>query len=171
MLTFFLDFDIQNGAFTVEGVLQSWEFILGNASQLDTGFIALQHDLYQQSVEVATGYILPDAIAQNFDIGPVISCLNQPLENSYIETNDNSTNPPVAEGEHRYMFKFRRLLISFVGSGVVTLTSGAPGSAEQTGSSGSGGDSDGTVGLNAMLGAAALACAAGGALMLLDIVF
>ncbi|KAF8922250.1 hypothetical protein CPB85DRAFT_1266590 [Mucidula mucida] len=130
------DFDIQSGLFTPEGVLQSWEFILGNASKLDTGFIALEHDLYQQTVEIASGYILPDAIAQGFDITPIVNCINQPLANAYIETNDNSTNPPAASG-----------------SGVVTLSSGAAGSAQETGASGSG-DSDSAIskGMSAVLG-------------------
>jgi len=66
-------------------------------STMDTGFIVLEHDLFQQSVEVATGYILPDALARNspkLTLQPVITCLGQPLANAYIETNDNKTNPP-----------------------------------------------------------------------------
>jgi hypothetical protein len=80
--------------------LQNWENILGNATTRNTGFIALEHDLFQQSVEVATGYILPDALAHKppFNIQPVITCLKKPLANAYIETNDNKTNPPVASG-------------------------------------------------------------------------
>lgn len=71
---------------------------MGNVSTLNTGFIVLEHDLFQQSVEIATGYILPDALARTpkLTLEPVITCLNQPLANAYIETNDNSTNPPPA---------------------------------------------------------------------------
>ncbi|KIY67441.1 carbohydrate esterase family 4 protein [Cylindrobasidium torrendii FP15055 ss-10] len=144
------DFDIQNGAITVEGVLQEWNYIMNNASTLDTGFITLEHDLYQQTVEVSTGYILPDAIAQDYKLKTVVDCLNQPLENAYVETNDNKTNPPAASG-----------------SGVVTLSSGAPGSAQATGA-GSSGDSsggDGAMGLNvgasAALGMSIVALVAG----------
>lgn len=75
----------------------NWEYILGNASTLNTGFIVLEHDLFQQSVEIATGYILPDALARTspkLTLQPVITCLNQPLANAYVETNNNSTNPP-----------------------------------------------------------------------------
>jgi hypothetical protein len=57
----------------------------------------LEHDLFQQSVDVATGYILPDAIAHQFDIKPVISCLNMTMQDAYIELNDNSTNPPLID--------------------------------------------------------------------------
>ena len=71
---------------------------MSNVSTLNTGFIVLEHDLFQQSVEIATGYILPDALARTpkLTLQPVITCLNQPLANAYIETNDNSTNPPPA---------------------------------------------------------------------------
>jgi hypothetical protein len=91
------DFNIHNGQTTVQQVLKNWENILGNATTKSTGFIVLEHDLFEETVEVATGYILPDALAHNppFAIQPVIECLNQPIANAYIETNDNTTNPPV----------------------------------------------------------------------------
>lgn len=67
---------------------------------MDTGFIVLEHDLFPQSVDMATGYILPDAIAHEpkFDIKPIINCLNKPMSDAYVETNDNSTNPPPVAG-------------------------------------------------------------------------
>lgn len=73
---------------------------MGNATTMNSGFIVLEHDLFQQSVEVATGYILPDALAHQpaFRIEPVISCLNKPLKDAYVETNDNATNPPIGGG-------------------------------------------------------------------------
>jgi len=88
------DFNIAGGTITVQQVLQNWEQIIGNATQINTGFIVLEHDLFQQTVDLATGYILPDGIAHNFNIKPVISCLNMPLSDAYIETNNNQTNPP-----------------------------------------------------------------------------
>lgn len=71
---------------------------MGNVTSLNTGFIVLEHDLFQQSVEIATGYILPDALARTpkLTLQPVISCLSLPLSDAYIETNDNKTNPPPA---------------------------------------------------------------------------
>jgi peptidoglycan/xylan/chitin deacetylase (PgdA/CDA1 family) len=90
------DFNIAGGSVSVGQVLQNWEQIIGNATTMSTGFIVLEHDLFQQSVDVATGYILPDALAHSFNIKPVISCLHMPLTNAYIETNDNTTNPPKA---------------------------------------------------------------------------
>ncbi|THH17399.1 hypothetical protein EW146_g3392 [Bondarzewia mesenterica] len=112
------DFNIHGGTTTVQQVLQNWENILGNASIINTGFIVLEHDLFQQTVEVATGYILPDALAHQpaFRIEPVITCNNLPMSDAYIETNDNTTNPPAVSA-----------------SVVATLSSGAPGSAQATG--------------------------------------
>jgi hypothetical protein len=78
--------------------MQNWYWIMGNASKLSTGFIVLEHDLFQQSVEIATGYILPDALARTpkLTLQPVITCLGMTLADAYIETNDNKTNPPPA---------------------------------------------------------------------------
>ena len=91
-----LDFYIHGGTTTVYKVLQNWNNILGNATTLSTGFIVLEHDLFEESVEVATGYILPDALAHNppFSIKPVSDCLKLSLADAYIETNDNKTHPP-----------------------------------------------------------------------------
>lgn len=95
--------------------------ILRGSQTLDTGFIVLEHDLFQQTVEMATGYILPEAIAAKLNIMPIISCLHMPLTNAYLETNDNETNP----------------LPTAVGS--MTLQKVAPtGSSAQTGSSNTG---------------------------------
>ncbi|KAG5644308.1 hypothetical protein DXG03_008726 [Asterophora parasitica] len=111
------DFDIHGGLTTVEHVLQNWEDILSNATSRNSGFIVLEHDLFQQAVEVATGYMLPDALAHDppFTIQPVVYCLNKPLKDAYIQTNDNKTNPPAQSGV------------------AVTLSPGAPGSLQATG--------------------------------------
>ncbi|EAU93143.2 chitin deacetylase [Coprinopsis cinerea okayama7 len=90
------DFNIHNGVTPVSKVLQNWQNILSSAQGLDHGFIVLEHDLFQESVEVATGYILPDALAHNppFSIQPVVQCLGRSMGDAYIETNNNKTNPP-----------------------------------------------------------------------------
>jgi hypothetical protein len=120
------DFNIHAGTITSQQVLQNWEYILGNSTTIDTGFIVLEHDLFQQTVEIATGYILPDAIASTnpkFDIKPVISCLNKPMQDAYIETNDNKTNSQPAVSP----------------SGAVTaISSGASGSPQATGGASNG---------------------------------
>jgi len=76
-------------------VLDNFANILASAPALNTGFIILEHDLYQQTVDLAIGYILPNALSQpQFTLKSIISCLNKPLSDAYIETNNNSTNPP-----------------------------------------------------------------------------
>ena len=59
-----------------------------------------RHDLWQQTVQIAVGYILPDALAfqPKLTIEPIIQCIHQPMSNAYIETNDNSSNPPLISG-------------------------------------------------------------------------
>jgi len=89
------DFDIHGGITNVQQVIANWENIMQNAQTLKTGFIVLEHDLFQQTVEVATGYILPDALARKpaLNITTVNTCLNRPPGDAYLETNDNTTNP------------------------------------------------------------------------------
>jgi len=130
------DFNIHSGTTSVQQVLQNWEYILGNATTMNKGFIVLEHDLFQQTVQVATGYILPDALAHNpkFTIQPVVTCLNKPMRDAYIETNDNKTNPQPAN-------------------------SGAPGSVQATGGGASGGGNSGgcsSLAAGAAMGAVAL---------------
>ncbi|KAG7099544.1 hypothetical protein E1B28_001378 [Marasmius oreades] len=110
------DFNVHSGMTTSAQVLNNWNSILGNASTMDHGFIVLQHDLFQETVDIATGYILPDAMKQGLQIKPVVSCLNKPMSDAYTETNDNKTNPPPVSA-----------------TTVATLTAGAPGSAQATG--------------------------------------
>jgi hypothetical protein len=89
------DFNINSGITTVQQVLANWEGIMQNVQTMSTGFIVLEHDLFLQSVEVATGYILPDALARKpaLNITTVNTCLNRPPGDAYLETNDNTTNP------------------------------------------------------------------------------
>ena len=57
------------------------------APTLTTGFIVLAHDLYQQSVDLAVGYILPDAIASTnpkFNITSIIECQHMPLAYAFV---------------------------------------------------------------------------------------
>ncbi|KAG8774003.1 chitin deacetylase [Ceratobasidium sp. 428] len=76
-----------------EVVLSSFETILTKANSLNSGFIVLSHDLYQQTVDLATGYIIPDALARGFHLENIISCLKKPLSEAYIETSSNATSP------------------------------------------------------------------------------
>lgn len=92
-------------------MLQNWGNILGNVTTISNGFIVLEHDLLMQMVDLATGYILPDALAFQppLKIEPVIQCLNKPFGDAYLETNDNSSNPlPVATSKFLPLQFFRR---------------------------------------------------------------
>ncbi|KAH8120659.1 glycoside hydrolase/deacetylase [Phellopilus nigrolimitatus] len=97
------DFNINGGTISSSEVIQNFNQILGNASTIDTGFIVLEHDLFQETVELATGYIIPEALAfqPKLTVEPVITCQNKPLSDAYIETNNNSTNPPASVSECR----------------------------------------------------------------------
>jgi len=93
------DFDTNDwhipAGYPVNQVIDNFETILTDAKQLNTGFIVLEHDLYQQTVDLAIGYILPNALAsKSFAMKSIIYCLHKPLEDAYIETNNNATNPP-----------------------------------------------------------------------------
>ncbi|RDX56198.1 hypothetical protein OH76DRAFT_1338011 [Lentinus brumalis] len=89
------DFNIAGGTTNAEQVLNNWHSIVNNATQIDTGFIVLEHDLFQQTVEIAKDYILPDALAHQppFKIEPIVSCLGLPLSDAYVETNNNKSHP------------------------------------------------------------------------------
>ncbi|EJD04398.1 glycoside hydrolase/deacetylase [Fomitiporia mediterranea MF3/22] len=97
------DFSIPAGTISSSQVIQNFNQIMGNATTINTGFIVLEHDLFEQTVELATGYILPEALAHQppFKIEPVITCLGKSLSDAYVETNDNSTNPPPSGSEFR----------------------------------------------------------------------
>jgi hypothetical protein len=89
------DWHIPSGV-SVDTVVESFDTILQTANTLNTGFIVLAHDLYQQTVELATGYILPSALAArnpSFNLMPIITCQHKPLGDAYVETNNNQTNP------------------------------------------------------------------------------
>ena len=128
---YLIDYNIHGGLTTVQQVLNNWDSITNNATSMNNGFIVLEHDLFQESVEVATGYILPDALAHkpSFNIQPVVSCLNKPLSDAYIETNDNKTNPPAQSGAFGKL-SFATTMLKLSSGSAVTLSSGAPGSAQ-----------------------------------------
>ena len=89
-----VDWSIPGGTTNVYQVLDNWQTIMGNSTKIDTGFIVLEHDLFEQTVDVATGYILPQALAHTpkYNMTPIIECLNEPLSNAYLETNDNASH-------------------------------------------------------------------------------
>ncbi|TDL28773.1 glycoside hydrolase/deacetylase [Rickenella mellea] len=104
------DFNINGGTISSSQVIVNFENIIANATTINTGFIVLEHDLFEQTVQLATGYILPEALAHNpaFSLKPVINCLNKPLSDAYVETNNNSTNPPPGGVSKSFPLFFRQ---------------------------------------------------------------
>jgi len=88
------DWKLASGGITSEQVVQHFEAMMADTGDLTTGFIALEHDLWPQTVDMAIGYLLPDALAQgNLTIETVVKCRHLTLADSYVETNDNTSNP------------------------------------------------------------------------------
>lgn len=95
------DWKLQSGQVTVADSVAKFDEILSKAPTLGHGYIVLAHDLYQQSVELATSVVLPMAQSMNpaQKLQPIITCLKQPLANAYIETNANtSSSSPATTG-------------------------------------------------------------------------
>ncbi|KAJ1306364.1 hypothetical protein OPQ81_007370 [Rhizoctonia solani] len=92
------DWHIPSGLTSAQ-VLNSFDKILDTAGELSSGFIVLAHDLYQQTVDLAVGYVLPDAQARKFNMMSIVECLKKPLADAYIETSSNSSSP-ASTGTH-----------------------------------------------------------------------
>jgi len=94
------DWSVAEGTVSSSQVVANFENILTLAPGLTTGFIVLAHDLFAQTVDIATGYTLPEALAfkPHLTIQNIITCLGLPLSDAYIETNNNATNPPPNAG-------------------------------------------------------------------------
>ncbi|CAE6365041.1 unnamed protein product [Rhizoctonia solani] len=94
------DWRIPGGTSNGTSSYAAFNKILEKATTIDTGFIVLQHDLYQETVDLAVGYFLPDAMAHQpkFSLSSVSQCLHQPLEDAYVETNTNETIRTTAAG-------------------------------------------------------------------------
>lgn len=85
------DWKIPGNTATGESSLAAFTKILDLASGLSTGFIVLEHDLYQQTVDMAIGYFLPLAFNRSFTLEAIYQCLKKPLGNTYLETTTNTT--------------------------------------------------------------------------------
>ncbi|EJD54576.1 glycoside hydrolase/deacetylase [Auricularia subglabra TFB-10046 SS5] len=90
------DWMVQTGVRTAQESLTQFEVILGNATALSTGFIVLQHDLWESQVALAIGYFLPSAIAHTpkLKIQSIRECIGQPAAEVYVETASKKTLPP-----------------------------------------------------------------------------
>ncbi|KAL4245229.1 hypothetical protein ABKN59_010018 [Abortiporus biennis] len=89
--------DWQVAAGNVNGIQQmtTFENILGNATNMDTGFVVLQHDLFEITVDLAVGYTIPAALSHNppFTLKAIGQCNSFPISNMYLETNTQKAFP------------------------------------------------------------------------------
>lgn len=87
------DWNIPGGTATGESSLGRFEEILNLATQIDNGFIVLEHDLWPQTIDLALGYVLPMATNSSspYKLKDINSCLSLPPGNAYIETSNNET--------------------------------------------------------------------------------
>jgi len=131
------DWRIPGGTANGTSSYAAFNKILTKATSLDTGFIVLQHDLYQETVDLAVGYILPDAISHDpkFALSSVNHCLHQSLEEAYAETSTKGTSG---------------------GNGTTGGGSGSGSGSGASGASGAGRNAGVNVGIGAVVGLAAL---------------
>ncbi|KAH9975722.1 hypothetical protein BGW80DRAFT_1168897 [Lactifluus volemus] len=89
------DWKVAGGMVDATTSFNTFEAILGNASTLPTGFIVLQHDLYEVTVDLAVGYTLNAALTHNppFSLKPIGNCSDIPTTDLYAESNKNTTFP------------------------------------------------------------------------------
>ena len=88
------DWRIAGGTATGQSSVAAFDKIMDDVKTLDTGFICLEHDLYQQSVDLAVGYILPSVLNSTnpkLNLKSIIDCQGKSLADAYIESNTNST--------------------------------------------------------------------------------
>jgi peptidoglycan/xylan/chitin deacetylase (PgdA/CDA1 family) len=126
------DWQVAGGNVVGQASFDTFQSILGNASLLDTGFIVLQHDLYEIAVDLAVGYTLNAALTHDpkFTLKSIGKCQNFPQGNLYLETNTNATFP-----FHNSTAGSGGLDVS--GDGTIDTTNGnATGTNPATGSSG-----------------------------------
>uniref|UniRef100_A0A8H7XRL9 chitin deacetylase n=1 Tax=Psilocybe cubensis TaxID=181762 RepID=A0A8H7XRL9_PSICU len=89
------DWMVAGGSVNGSESFKSFQSILTQASTLETGFIVLQHDLSELTVDLAVGYTLEAALSHvpRFNLEPIGQCQHFPKANLYLETNLNQTFP------------------------------------------------------------------------------
>ncbi|KAM5536594.1 hypothetical protein V8D89_009689 [Ganoderma adspersum] len=82
------DWRVAGGLHTGQEQFNIFQSILGNATQINTGFIVLEHDLFEITVDLAVGYTLDSAQSHNpkFNLESIGRCLKYPLNDMYKET-------------------------------------------------------------------------------------
>lgn len=138
------DWNIPGGKATGQSSLSKFNQILKEyVPLLKSGFIVLEHDLYQQTVDLAVGYFLPQAInSGNYTLKSIVNCLGLPLSEAYIETSSNTTTTQIksAAGGSTY---FQPIVGSQTGSAVIPSSGGGASATGGTGGSGGNGGASG----------------------------
>lgn len=75
--------------------VKTFDTILNNATAMETGFIVLQHDLFEITVDLAQGYTIPAALAHTpkLTLEPIGKCVKKPTTDLYLESNTNTSFP------------------------------------------------------------------------------
>jgi len=89
------DWRVEAGVVNGTESFNVFQSILTAATALDTGFIVLQHDLYETTVDLAVGYTLNAALNHQpqLTLKPIGECSNIPNTNLYLESNRNESFP------------------------------------------------------------------------------
>ncbi|KAI0315024.1 hypothetical protein OF83DRAFT_1201766 [Amylostereum chailletii] len=89
------DWKVAGGLATGPEAFATFSTILEQASAMDTGFLVLEHDIYEITVDLATGYFLPSAQTHNppFTVSTAGECAKIPPTDLYAETTTNTTFP------------------------------------------------------------------------------
>jgi peptidoglycan/xylan/chitin deacetylase (PgdA/CDA1 family) len=89
------DWRVAGGEVTGQQAYDVFQTLMRNGTNFPTGFISLQHDLFEITVDLAVGYTLDAAVSHEpkFTLQPVGECVGLPAGNLYRETSSNSTFP------------------------------------------------------------------------------
>ncbi|KAG5647489.1 hypothetical protein DXG03_009425 [Asterophora parasitica] len=98
------DWRVAGGLVSGQDSFGTFQRILTNATAIDSGFIVLQHDLYELTVDLAIGYTLNAALNHNpsFKLLPIGQCSKIPTSNLYFESNQNHTFPNLTNANGGY---------------------------------------------------------------------
>ncbi|KAL1941246.1 hypothetical protein VTO73DRAFT_7458 [Trametes versicolor] len=82
------DWHVPAGSVTAPEQFNIFQGLLGNATLMDTGFIVLEHDLFEITVDLAVGYTLDAALNHKpaFNLESIGQCLSLNAGDLYAET-------------------------------------------------------------------------------------
>jgi len=89
------DWRVPGGTATGVTSVGNFSSIMKQATELSTGFIVLEHDLYQETVDLSVGYFLPAAMSNvpAFNLQPIYQCLGKGFKDTFVETASNTSSP------------------------------------------------------------------------------